>query len=299
MTNRAAYRLIGFLIAIGIPIELVFEFGPAADEQFTSFWEIWHPYYLFLFGSVSAPILFLYALPLARRLGGRATAYGRLVWYLTASMTSFIFIGPYMMFAEVTCPKWGSCDHPLGWVTNPEWGDPGYLLAFPLAVIAVVALMHGLGGSVRAELRRRWFVPALVAAIAVVAFVPAAGLDLAFHASQSGLANTVEAAYIVSSAALLTVTILTALRAQAMSGGMFTWPIRMMLLGTFIMAVGIALRVSTLADGHIYDINDPTVAPYTAGLILWMVSFLKIGGAIERLLGLDARRAPAAVAAAD
>lgn len=207
-------------------------------------------------------------------------------------MLSFMVIGPYLMFAQLTCSMWASCDHPVGWVTNPRFGDIGYLASFPLAVVALVALVHGLGARVHTELVRRWYVPVGVIVLSLVLYVPAAGLDLAFGSGQSGWADVVEILYIVGSGALMTVTLIAAIRLHEMGGGALGWPVRIMLVGTFAMSVGVAARLHTVTGGTTYDVHDPTVAPYTIGLITWVASFLMIGAAIERLLGIG--RAPAA-----
>lgn len=274
------------LIPVIFALLILYSFGPGRNDAFRGYWQVWHPFYIQLLGVFGLPIIYGYILPLAKRLGGRKTAYGRFVWYQMYGALAFFVLGPFLNFFYLTCPKWTSvCNHPVGHVSAPSMLDIGFLPMYPLIAYGMMALLTGLGTTWRMALQAYWYVPVgctLVAGIVVAPFA----LNLAFATGQSTFQTTLELAYIIGSIVLVSLASFTVIQARKMGTGVFLKPITYMCIGMFIIAVGTFTRIHEVGHAAVYKAQDPSTAPYSIGFVLWMCSVMMLGAALERMLGV-------------
>jgi hypothetical protein len=299
MTNSAAYKLLAVMIAFAIPYELLLAYGPGSDQEFEGYWQVWHPYFLPLIGLTILPILFGYVFPLARRLGGRGTLWGRCIWFLAAGLLAYTAVGTTLIFLEATCASWGSlaCDNELGRVPHPSLGTIGFIAMYPLVGIGLAALLQGLGTSAWAELRRHWWIP-LGITIVTVAFAAPFGFDLAFDERESTLGAIADAAVLVGMVAITSLAGVAAPHARRL-GGALRRPVYFQLAGIVLVSIGTFIMVHNNTVGRELVATDQSAGPFTIGFVLWLASFLMIGAALEKMLGIGPSRVQETEAPAD
>lgn len=286
MTNRTAYRMAAVLIPIIFALLLLFSFGPARNDDFEGYWQVWHPFFIQLMGLFGLPIFYGYILPLANRLGGRRTAYGRFLWYQMNGTMAFILFGPTLNFIYLTCPKWTDrCDHAIGHVPAPSVLDIGFIAMYPLIAIGLAALLTGLGTTWRSALQEFWYVPVVFTAVAGIVIAPFA-FDLAFEDGQSTGQTVVELGYVLGCIVVVSLAAFTAIQARKMGTGVFFKPIMFMCVGMFIISVGAFTRIHWTGHSTAYKVQDPATAPYSIGFVLWICAVMMLGAAIERMLGV-------------
>lgn len=286
MSNRSAYRLLAAIALFGVAFELLLTRGPAVGEEFQGLWQVWHPLYLPLLGLATVPIALFYQFPLSRRLGGRSSAFGRTIWFLTLGMLLYTMVGTVIVFVEITCDAWPfvSCSHPVGYLPHPNWGYVGFLAMYPVVAMGLTALLNGLGTSVKREMVRHWYVPVIVAGIDIALVAPF-GADLAFASNQTTMGTAIDAAIVIGGWVVLSLAAVCAINARQLSGGAFARPVAVMLAGFLVLSIGDLIQVNTSGAGRLFDANDPSAAPYTLGFILWIASSLMFGAAIEKMVG--------------
>jgi hypothetical protein len=288
MSNAAAYRLLFLMVLFVVPYELLLAFGPGVDSEFQGYWQVWHPYFLPLLGLLLVPMMFGYVLPLARRLGGRTTVWGRSIWFLSAGILSYTVLGTSLIFLEMTCGTWErfACDNPVGFIPHPSLGSIGFVLMYPLVTIGLVAMLQGLGSTVASELRRHWWAPLLVA-ITLVAFAAPFALDLAYHPDESMGGIVVDTLLLVGSGVVVSIAAVAVGQASQLSGGGMRRPVYFQLAGLLVLGASAMITVHVNTVGREFTSTDPSTVPHTVGFVLWLISFLMIGATLERLLGLD------------
>ena len=297
MSNRSAYKLLLVLILVAVPYELVLNFGPAADESLAGMWQFWHPYFVPLLGFTLVPIMFGYVFPLARRLGGRATAWGRAIWFLAAGVISYTIIGTGITFYDLTCAKWGalSCDNPAGYLPHPSWNAIGFLLMYPLVAVGLIAMLRALGTSARQELVQRWYIPFITTLLVAIYALPF-GLDRAFDPRQTTVGTIVDAATLLGCIATVTLAGLAAANTSQLAGGSLRTPVYLQLVGIVGIGIGALLAVHTNVAGQQFSSRDFVAIPFTLGFVAWIASFLMIGATLERMLGVAESPEPVAQA---
>lgn len=292
MTNRRAYQMLVVASLFAGAYELALTLGPGEAQEFRGLWQVWHPYFLPLLGMLTVPLVGAYALPLARRLGGRATAWGRTLWFLAVGILSYTVLGAGAVFYELTCPSWGplACDRGYGFLPHPNWGAVGMIAFYPLVATGLASLLRALGTSVGTELRRLWFVPLVITAVVTWLLAPFE-LDLMIDPAQTTAGTLVDLAEAVGGIVLVSLATFAAASAGALTGGRFRRPVILQLVELVVIGAGTMITVSVSAHGQRFGTSDPSTIPYTVGFVCWVAAFLMIGAALERMLAPTAEAA--------
>lgn len=289
MTNRQTYRyLIAALIFI-VPYQLILGFGPASEKGavFEGLWQVWHPYYLPAVGLITIPIIFGYNMQLAKRLGGRSSAFGRMIFWMSLGMFSFTVVGAMIVFGYLTCSAWPvlACDNQLGWTPYPSWAHVFFLLMYPLVILGMRGVFSMLAITRRDVIRNLWIL-GIVVGVSMAIALPA-GLGFAFESMTWTWPHVVDLAILLCGSLVLWTAIVAALHARDMSGGLFFRPLLVFISGFAFVALGDLIAVHTNIAGRYFEPNDPSAVPYTLGFVLWVAAFLKIGTVLERMTGLE------------
>ena len=285
MSNRSAYRLLIGIVIVAVLYELLLSFGPGVDQPFAGMWMVWHPYYLPVLGLATTPFVIGYTLPLVKRLGGRDTALGGTLWYMSMGMLSYAVLGTMLIFFTITCPKWNvftTCHHPLGYLPYPHWGYAGFGLVYPLVIVGIIRLLHVLGVGMR-DVMREWWIIVLVFALQLFVTMPF-GLGLSFGTATLSSAHALDLYIVLGGASILALTAVAARHARELAGGMFARPVAVLLVGFACFDIGDLISTHTNVSGRMWEASDPSSAPYTVAFVVWIIGFLMIGSIVERML---------------
>lgn len=285
MSNRSAYRLLAGIAAIAVMYELLLSYGPGVDQPFKGMWMVWHPYYLPVIGLATTPFVIGYTLPLVKRLGGRATALGGTLWFMSMGMLCYAVLGTLLIFLTITCPAWNvftRCDHPLGYLPYPHWGYAGFGLVYPLVTIGIARLLKVLGVGIR-DIMREWWIIVAVFAIQLFVTMPF-GLGVSFTSTTLSAAHALDLYIVIGGASILSLTAVAARHARELAGGQFARPIVVLLIGFACFDIGDLIATHTNVTGRMWEAADPSSGPYTVAFVLWIVGFLMIGSIVEHML---------------
>jgi hypothetical protein len=230
-------RLVGYgiwlaaVIVAWLAINVGMDDPASADERFTGLWPPTHPYW---FNPLIAVVALVPASVLGVRLGRAFGARSRIGSAAIAFALGIVCwcLGNLVWFWYNTCTSWGAigCSHAVE-APYPSLADIGFLLLLPCWGFAMVQLARVLATTGRDLLRLAW-IPVLALLVTGYITLPAFhlfGLRVPNHSAlfDSGydrLQETFSVFYVVSDAALLSLSLILVVRARSAVGGLYFRP---------------------------------------------------------------------------
>lgn len=231
---------LGVVLLAWLAINVGMAHPETADERFTGLWPPAHPYW---FNPLIALVAIIPAVLLgwrvARAFGPRSRIGSAGIAFAGGIVTWSI--GNLVWFWYNTCPSWRllGCSDAID-APYPSGADVGFLLLLPFWAFAMVQLARALATTLGDLVRMSW-IPLVAFAVTGYITLPAFTVlgvhvpnrSALFSSGYDSVQTAFSIAYLVSDAALLSLSLMILVRARSAAGGWLIWP---MLLASAALA---------------------------------------------------------------